>query len=201
MRESAGSWEGNEQSIIRGVTEGDEESFQIFYRGTKGHVYRMVMLLANKKEDAGDIMSEVYMALLKALPSYQSGKPFMPWLNGVIARQCSQANRVGWRLGRLFKRAEQLGDMQQASEDAEQAFFKEELRREVRDMLKLLPYKHREVMILKYYGGHTFDEIGGILGIPAGTAKSRHHKALDKLRSMTAAKVSMDDKEALSHGY
>jgi len=195
------SWEGNEQAIIRGIMAGDEECFQVFYRETKGHVYRMVMLLANKKEDAGDIMSEVYMALLKALPGYNPEKPFMPWLNGIIARQSSQANRVGWRLGRLFKRAEQFRDMHQASEDAERIFFKAEMQREVRDLLKELPYKHREVIILKYYGGHTYEEIADILGIPAGTAKSRHHKALDKLRSKAAAVISTEDREAFTHGY
>jgi RNA polymerase sigma-70 factor (ECF subfamily) len=51
----------------------------------------------------------------------------------------------------------------------------------VRDaLLKLAPH-YREVVVLRHYEGLKFHEIGRVLDIPEGTAKSRMAKALTQL--------------------
>ncbi|MYS18982.1 RNA polymerase sigma-70 factor, ECF subfamily [Streptomyces sp. DvalAA-14] len=50
-------------------------------------------------------------------------------------------------------------------------------------LLRLLSHEHREVLVHTYLCGRTVQETAGILGVPAGTVKSRQHYALSKLRS------------------
>lgn len=50
-------------------------------------------------------------------------------------------------------------------------------------LLRQLPSEHRAVLIHIYLCGRTVQETAGILGVPAGTVKSRHYYALRKLRS------------------
>ncbi len=49
-----------------------------------------------------------------------------------------------------------------------------------------LPPKFRDVMLLAASGEHTMDEIGGILGIPAGTAKWRMSEGRRRLKEKLA---------------
>ncbi|WP_329136872.1 sigma-70 family RNA polymerase sigma factor [Streptomyces sp. NBC_01476] len=50
-------------------------------------------------------------------------------------------------------------------------------------LLRLLSREHREVLVHTYLCGRTVQETAGLLGVPAGTVKSRQHYALLKLRS------------------
>lgn len=188
------------QELLKRVTEGDELAFQSLYEETKTHVYQMVMMLADRKDDAGDIMSEIYIELLRSIPRYDGSLPFQPWFNALIARQVSNCNRKWWRIGRLFARAEQFHDLNQASENTEQTFFRGEQRRELKALLERLPYKQRIVVILKYFNDYTFEEISQILNIPAGTARSRHHKALQNLREMNQLDLKKWKEEVTAHG-
>ncbi len=51
------------------------------------------------------------------------------------------------------------------------------------DALAKLAPRRREVVVLRYYGGHTMAEIAEITGVALGTVKSTLHRALDELRS------------------
>jgi RNA polymerase sigma-70 factor (ECF subfamily) len=42
--------------------------------------------------------------------------------------------------------------------------------------------EQRAVVVLHHYVGLPLIEVAAILGIPAGTARSRHHQALSRLR-------------------
>ena len=48
-----------------------------------------------------------------------------------------------------------------------------ESRRDVRRMLRTLPARYRDALLLSASGDHTFEEIGRLLGVPTGTAKWR----------------------------
>ncbi|MFB7493383.1 sigma-70 family RNA polymerase sigma factor [Streptomyces sp. NPDC056161] len=52
-----------------------------------------------------------------------------------------------------------------------------------RPLLRLLSPEHRAVLIHIYLCDRTIQETAGILGVPAGTVKSRQHYALRKLRA------------------
>ena len=54
----------------------------------------------------------------------------------------------------------------------------------VRDALSKLAPQYREVVVLRHYEGLKFQEIGEVLGIPQGTAKSRMAEALTQLNRL-----------------
>ncbi|MEV6483608.1 sigma-70 family RNA polymerase sigma factor [Streptomyces sp. NPDC051576] len=57
---------------------------------------------------------------------------------------------------------------------------------DVASLLRDLSPEHQEALVLIYIYGRTADEVSHLLGIPAGTVKSRHHYALRGLRKMHA---------------
>lgn len=57
-----------------------------------------------------------------------------------------------------------------------------ETRSELLELVKTLSYKHREVIIMRYFHEYSLDEIALLVGIPVGTVKSRLHTAHRQLR-------------------
>ncbi|NQX43752.1 sigma-70 family RNA polymerase sigma factor [Paenibacillus tritici] len=160
---------------------GDNEAFTLLHNSIRQQVYGTVCLLVNRQADVADVVNEIYIELFRSLPKYDGKRPFGAWLNGMIVRQCSNWNRRSWRRLRIVIRSR---------ENASEALFpgadipllKQEQRGALLELVAGLSPKLRSVIVLRYYGECSFDEIASALDIPLGTAKSRHHKALRKLR-------------------
>lgn len=163
------------------MTEGDEGAFREVYARIHLHVYRTVSFMAGNKDDVGDIVNEVYIALFQALPSYRLDQPFRPWLNGIIARQTSHWKRRLWRRMRLVDRSRSLSIEPPRVEPGDE-LYEAERNSELLQHVGRLSLKLRQIIVLRYYQDHTYEEIADVLGIPVGTVKSRHHAAIAKLR-------------------
>ncbi|OPA79220.1 RNA polymerase [Paenibacillus selenitireducens] len=174
----------NEQDLrpwlIR-MSQGEEEALHVVFEATRAHTYRMVYFLAANKQDTDDIVSEVYMELIRCMSKYNQEQPFMPWFNGIIVRQVRNWKRRIWRSLRLMERvksAEQLV----ASPYMEDPFDGIHGGQELLPLVNHLSQKLREVIVLRYYQDYTLEAIAQLLNIPLGTVKSRHRLALEKLR-------------------
>jgi len=166
--------------LIR-MSRGEEEAFRTVYEATRDHAYRLIVYLAPHKQDAGDILSEVYIELLRCAENYRPEQPFQAWFNGLIVRQVRNWKRKGWRLFRIGEKLRSTAD-RPFDEDAETQLSAVGDRMELMSVLRTLPHKAREVIVLRYYQDCTLEDIAGLLHIPLGTAKSRHHHALKLLR-------------------
>jgi RNA polymerase sigma-70 factor (ECF subfamily) len=67
--------------------------------------------------------------------------------------------------------------------------------RVVEDAVRRLPPEQREVLVMKIWGGLTFEQIGVALDIPPNTAASRHRYALERLRKDAAAAAEDNARE------
>ncbi|TDG00394.1 sigma-70 family RNA polymerase sigma factor [Paenibacillus piri] len=180
------------QEWIQKMNNGNEEAFRVIYEQSKGHVYSTVSLLLSNKQDVYDVVNEVYAELLRSLPKYDFQKPFRPWLTGLTIRQVNNWNRKLWRRFRLYERSHNLATNDPIPDSADVVLLNEH-RSELLQLVQMLPYKQKMVIVLRYYHDHTFEEISELLEIPVGTVKSRHHTALAKLRKHASYSISKDE--------
>lgn len=68
-------------------------------------------------------------------------------------------------------------------------FEEKERQDQLEAALRALPSEQREVLVLKIWGGLTFEQIGETLGISPNTASSRYRYALHQLRNTVGARV------------
>lgn len=166
--------------LIR-MSRGDEEAFRTVYEVTRDHAYRLIYYLSPSKEDVGDIMSEVYIELLRSAENYRPEQSFVSWFNGLIVRQVRNWKRKSWRHYRIVEKLKMLADVS-FDRKAESSLSAVGDQMELMAILKTLPYKAKEVIVLRYYQDCSLEEIADVLNIPIGTVKSRHHHALRQLR-------------------
>ena len=60
----------------------------------------------------------------------------------------------------------------------------------LRQCLELLPDKHRQIILLRFFEDASLPDMAVVLGCSVGTVKSRLHHALEKLRKM---KMNLSD--------
>lgn len=169
------------RDCLQRLEQGDKEAFTLLHNTIRQQVYGTVCLLVNRQADVADVVNEIYIELFRSLSKYDGKRPFGAWLNGMIVRQCSNWKRRSWRRLRLMNRSrEHAAESLYPGADAQ--LLVQEQQGELMQLVSGLPPKLRSVIVLRYYGECSYDEIATALDIPLGTAKSRHHKALRKLR-------------------
>lgn len=170
--------------LVNRMSKGDRSAFHKVYQATHQDVYRTVAFLVYNRQDIEDIVHEVYIRMWRSFHSYDAKRPFRYWLHGITIRQVQDWKRKAWRRMRIFERTRQL--RQEEFDWTDEAVLRTETQRELLLAIRQLSYKLRVVVILRYFHDYSLEEIAGLLHIPLGTVKSRHHLALKELRKQYA---------------
>ncbi|OWT50483.1 sigma-70 family RNA polymerase sigma factor [Bacillus sp. K2I17] len=166
--------------LIQLTLSGNKEAYSKLYDKTIQEVYKTAHFLIEDKTDVDDVVQEIYIQLYESLRKYDSKKPFRPWLIGLTIKQIHSYRRKRWMRLRIIKKAEEQRKPVQIdfSSDVVSKISNQKLI----ELIHKLPYKLKQVIILRYLHDYSQEEVAQILHIPIGTVKSRINAALKKLR-------------------
>lgn len=149
-------------------------------------VYTMAYRLTGDDEEARDLAQDVLIRLHKGLARYREGN-FEGWLYRTTVNAFRDRLRKRKRL-----REDELGPeppQLRTSGVVEEAVAQSELHDVVQKALVKLPPEYREAVVLRDLEGRSYDEIAEIVGIPAGTVRSRIHRGREALRQLLSGYV------------
>jgi len=164
-----------ERELVSLARQGDERGFAGLVRLHQRRAYIVARSIVMTHEDAEDAVQDGFLRAYQALDRFDPGQSFGAWLNRIVANAALDLARR-----RKVRTAEELSDSIPAAfrDPAESG----ELRRRLGAALARLPERARSVIVLHDIEGFTHAEIGEMLGIPGGTARSDLHHARQKLR-------------------
>jgi RNA polymerase sigma-70 factor (ECF subfamily) len=154
----------------------DDGLVRTLYAEHAGPLLRYALhLTSGDRQRAEDIVQET---LLRAWqhPDAIAERPPRPWLFAVARNLAVDAYRA--RKARPREVGEAALELIPAPDEADRALESWA----VADALKVLRPEHRSVLLETYYRGRSVAEAAVILGIPAGTVKSRTFYALRALK-------------------
>jgi RNA polymerase sigma-70 factor, ECF subfamily len=125
--------------------------------------------------DAEEVAQEAFLHAYRKFPSLREADKFRAWVNRIAFRLALNRQRgIRRRLVRDSTwHAAGPGDAVDGSSHAEQRVLLDRLRNEIES----LPEKLRRVLQLSIVEDMDANDVGLILGIPAGTVRSRLHAA------------------------
>lgn len=139
--------------------------------------YGVARAIVTVHEDAEDAVQEGFVRAYQAMGAgrFDSTQSFGAWLNRIVANAALDLARR-----KKVRTTEELHDdlrspFRDPGEDAE-------LRSRIAQALAMLPERPRSVFVMHDVQGFTHVEIGEMLGIPGGTARSDLHHARQRLR-------------------
>ena len=168
-----------EHELVSRAKAGDGEGFSGLVRIHQRRAYLVARAVVMTHEDAEDAVQEGFLRAYQALDRFDAGQSFGAWLNRIVANAALDLSRR-----RKVRAADELSDTYASAfrDPAEDR----ELSERLRAALATLPERARAVLVLHDIEGFTHAEIGELLGIPGGTARSDLHHARQKLKGLLA---------------
>ena len=172
----------DETDLIARAVQGDEEALAALYHRHAPALYRLAYGLLGNAEDAEEVVQDALVYALSRLDRYDPAQSaFTTWLQTITVSRCRNKRRRR-RLPSL-RLADWLGrDLPDPDADPEATVLAGEEARQVWEAVQRLSPVVREVVVLRYWGGHTIPEIARIVGCPPATAQSRLRLAHEQLR-------------------
>ncbi|HEX6471496.1 MAG TPA: sigma-70 family RNA polymerase sigma factor [Streptosporangiaceae bacterium] len=148
---------------VAAAQEGDALALDRLLDDLAPYVHRLCARIAPAVAD--DATQEALLAIFQGLSSLRAPEAIITWVRSVTVR-------TAIRLARRH-------DPEQAEEDALRGRSVSSLEGlvDIDDALARLPVSQRVVLVLRIKEGLSEQEIAALLGIPAGTVKSRLHRA------------------------
>jgi RNA polymerase sigma-70 factor (ECF subfamily) len=143
---------------------------------------RIAYLLVQDHAAAEDIVQDSFLLAYRGCRQFREGSLFAPWFYRIVLNEARQHLRTAKRHRESSLDTLQLTEESSPSvlveSDPSVGVERTEERAAILDVLRRLTPKQREVLVLRYYGGYTDQEIARILSVPGGTVRWRLHTAL-----------------------
>ncbi|MDR1324344.1 MAG: RNA polymerase sigma factor [Candidatus Margulisbacteria bacterium] len=160
---------------------GDAAAFKELYEDTSVLLYRVVFRLTGSREDAEDILHDVYIKAYQARRSYRPERSgLQTWLYRIaVNHTLNFLKRKKWLSGNLvnlFRRGE--------AEDVAESYADAAEGEALQKLLQEVPENYRVCVVLRDIEDRPYDEIAKILNVELGTVKSRLSRGRQMLKDL-----------------
>jgi len=135
--------------------------------------YRVALAILGDPDEARDAVQDAAFKAWRSLGQLRDGRSARPWFLRIVSNQCRSVRRRNWwsviRLPEIDRTGAEFESASAAGADLQLA-------------LARLSTDERLPLFLYFYLDLTLDEVGAVLGLSAGGAKTRVYRAARKLR-------------------
>ncbi len=171
-----------DEVLVLGCREGSREAFTLLVERWQARLWRHARRLTGRDDAASDVLQDAWLAMAEGLGRLDDPAAFPRWAYTIVSRRAADWQRLRRRdedvAGPRVDETELPGPDDSAADAPRDAV--ELLGR----ALRRLPGERRALLSLHHLEGFDVAEIAEILGIPAGTVKSRLHHARQQLRDI-----------------
>jgi RNA polymerase sigma-70 factor, ECF subfamily len=166
--------------LLSAVARGDERAYDMVYDLTSGWVLGIARKVIRDPSLAEEVMQEVLLDVWRLAsrfdPSKGSGQSWVMTL--AHRRAVDRVRSERSHATRELRAAAADIDYDDVTEAVEASLEAERVQRCLSSLTRL----QRECVNMAYYGGYTYAEVAELLGVPAGTVKTRMRDGLIRLR-------------------
>ena len=163
------------ESFLR-AQRGDETAWRVLIGQHQTRLTALALFITGSAAAADDVVQETFVRALRAKIKSVTGT--VQGFLGIIAY------RLALKEARRVQRNVELDglDLADAGQTPLDNLLNDERERLVAEAIAALDEGQRDVLILRLYSGHSYEEIARILQIPLGTVKSRVFYAVKSCR-------------------
>ncbi|QHF48226.1 RNA polymerase sigma factor [Pseudomonas sp. S49] len=180
----------SDESLLARYREGDGAAFEILYARHRQGLYRFLLGLSGKPEQADEVFQETWLSLIRSSSRPQGRATFRTWLFQIARnRLIDYWRKHGARQPLHDSYDEQAHAVSDEANDPEQLLSLSRDSQRLENALQSLPVDQREVFLLRAHGDLDLAQIASLTETPLETVKSRLRYAQQKLRRLLAEEV------------
>lgn len=167
-----------DRRVIEACQAGDREAFRLLFEAWQDRVYSIAYHFCGDATNARDLSQQVFLKLFTSIDQFRFQSEFSTWLYRLVANLCLDDHRRR----RRFLPWSAAGEIEVRERwTVEEKLDRRQMQANVRAAILELKPKLRLVILLKYFEGMSYEEMGEALGCSPGTIASRlnrGHQAL-----------------------
>jgi len=157
----------SEWDYVSRAKKGDENAASFIFEKHYKSLLRMTVLITGSLDSAKDIVQETFIRLFKKNIKHYDGN-FKTYITTIAYRL---ALKEKYRVNKINATSnEQSIDVSLSPIDNH---ISSEFQKNLFNTINSLPETQREILVLRFYGSHSYQEISEITKVPIGTVKSR----------------------------
>ena len=164
--------------IVARCQNGDSKAYAEIVDMFGGSLYGYFYRLSGNSEVSNDLLSELFMKLVKKIGSYKGGS-FKKWIFTIASNIFYDYLRFRYRQKRLLD-----GKAETVGESVLELDSTADLRDELEHYLAKLDTDTAELLMLRFFGQLSFKELAEVRNEPIGTTLSKVHRGLKKMRGL-----------------
>lgn len=192
-----------DRHLVEEVINGDRNAFGIIIKNTEKLVARIIFEMISDVEERKDIAQDIYLKAYQKLSGFKFQSKLSTWIGQISYNTC---------IDHLRKKKMVLPDLQSretvdendvldilnnhaavSAEEADTFVIQKDLSEIVKAGIEKLPTVYKTLITLYHNEELSYEEIGEITGLPAGTVKSYLFRARRELKNNLLLQYKKED--------
>jgi RNA polymerase sigma-70 factor, ECF subfamily len=167
--------DARDERLVGAARLGDHAAFTTLLRRHDDQMRALAFSVLRDRSAMDDVLQDAYLKAYRNLDRFRGDSRFSTWLHRIVYRAC---------LDHIRRRREVIGlvDEDRLPEPTRPQGDVDE-RLALHQALATLDPETAAALVLVDRDGHSYEEAGAVLGIPAGTVASRLHRGRRALRA------------------
>jgi RNA polymerase sigma-70 factor (ECF subfamily) len=192
--------EKSEQRFIERLVSHDERAFNELVQAYEERVYRLVLRMVGRRDEAQDMAQEVFVQVFKAIGTFRGESKLGTWIYRIAVNLCK--NRIKYLSRRHSSDEDELEPLAERTalderksgavgetSRPDQVVEGYQIERIVQECMASIDPDFREVLVLRDVEDLSYEELCEVTGLPDGTVKSRLHRARAMLKAAVEARL------------
>ena len=183
----------SDQNLLNQYLSGDKSAISSLIERHSRRVRDYIHMMVKDRDVADDIFQETFIKAVRVIDEgrYTDNGKFLSWILRIAHNQVIdyfRAQRQDRSVSETDAGYDVLGTLRLTERTVEDSMVSEQIERDVRALVELLPAEQREVVMMRYFAGLSFKDIAEQTDVSINTALGRMRYALINLRRMIKEK-------------
>ena len=174
-----------ETEMISRCQQGDQEALKEIFNKYHKKVYRIAYGVVRHREEAHDIVQEVFIKLFRSIKNFKGKSHFYTYLYRMVMNTAiDHARKTGKQFISSLDEEGSFEPSDELEKGPERILLQKELEERVKGAMEKLPAEQRAALIFRDVEGLSYQEMAEAMGCSIGTVMSRLHYGRKRIQEL-----------------
>jgi RNA polymerase sigma-70 factor (ECF subfamily) len=174
-----------ETELISRCQQGDQEALKEIFEKYQKKVYRIAYGVVRQREEALDIVQEVFIKLFRSIKNFKGRSHFYTYLYRMVMNTAiDHARKTGKQPILSLDEEGSFQPSDEAEKGPERILLHKELEERVKWAMDKLPAEQRAALVFREVEGLSYQEMAEAMGCSIGTVMSRLHYGRKRMQDL-----------------
>jgi len=184
----------SDRELIGRYIQGDQNGLEQLITRHQNRIFAYILMIVKDRDLANDLFQDTFIKVIKTIRagSYNEEGKFLQWVmriaHNLIIDHFRKSNRIPVIDNSKNEDFNIFDTINILDKSIEEEMITEQIHKDVRKLVELLPDEQKEVLIMRHYAEMSFKDIAEVTNVSINTALGRMRYALINMRKLIAEK-------------